>query len=95
LAGLDRRSFQDFVGTNAALQRLWSGLAKPGEEAVLSKCYLTRQAGALIKFAKSTNNPKLAAVLVKRAADLKAKVDETTPPIDRSPHAPDVEPSPN
>jgi hypothetical protein len=59
---------------------------------VISRRYLTRQASALIKFAKSTNNPKLAAVLVHRAADLKAQVDETTPPFDRSPHAPDVEP---
>jgi hypothetical protein len=62
---------------------------------VLSKRYLTRQAGVLIKFAKSTNNPKLAAVLVGRAADLKAQVDETMPPNDPSPQAPDVEPSAN
>jgi hypothetical protein len=59
---------------------------------VFSRRYLTRQASALIKFAKSTNNPKLAAVLVNRAADLKAQVDETMPPVDPSPHAPDVEP---
>jgi hypothetical protein len=59
---------------------------------VLSRRYLTRQASALIKFAKSTNNPKLAAVLVNRAADLKAQVDETMPPVNPSPHAPDVEP---
>jgi hypothetical protein len=63
-----------------------------GEEAVVSRRYLTRQASALIKFAKSTNNPKLAAVLVHRAADLKAQVDETMPPVDPSPEAPDVEP---
>jgi hypothetical protein len=54
-----------------------------------------RQARALISFAKSTNNPELAAVLVERAADLKAQVDEKMPPIDPSPKAPDVEPSPN
>jgi len=59
---------------------------------VISRRYLTRQASALIKFAKSTNNPKLAAVLVHRAADLKARVDETIPPIDPSLQAPDVEP---
>jgi hypothetical protein len=59
---------------------------------VVSRSYLTRQTSALIKFAQTTINPKLAAVLVHRAADLKAQVDETTPPIDRSPHAPDVEP---
>jgi hypothetical protein len=62
-------------------------------ETVVSRRYLMRQAGALIEFAKSTNNPELAAVLVERAADLKAQADETTPPIDPSPQAPDVEPS--
>jgi hypothetical protein len=61
-------------------------------EAVVSGRYLKRQASALIEFAKSTNNAELAAVLVSRAADLKAQVDETMPPIDPSPHAPDVEP---
>jgi hypothetical protein len=55
-------------------------------KALISKRYLTRQASALIKFAKSTNNPELAAVLVERAADLKAQVDEKMPPpYDRSP----------
>jgi hypothetical protein len=59
---------------------------------VVSRLYLTRQASALIKFAQSTINPKLAAVLVNRAADLKAQLDETMPPVDPSPHAPDIEP---
>jgi hypothetical protein len=30
-------------------------------------------------FAKSTNNPDLAAVLIEKAADLKSQVDETMP----------------
>lgn len=60
---------------------------------MVSRRYLTRQAGALIKFAKSTNNPELAAVPVEKAADLKAQVDETMSPVDSSPQAPDVEPS--
>jgi hypothetical protein len=59
---------------------------------VASRRYLTRQTSALIKFAQTTVNPKLAAVLVHRAADLKAQLDETMPPIDLSPLAPDVEP---
>ena len=62
---------------------------------MVSRRYLTRQAGALIKFAKSTNNPELAAVLVERAADLKAQVDEMLPQVDPSLEAPDVEPSPH
>jgi hypothetical protein len=61
-------------------------------EAVVSRRYLTRQTSALIKFAQTTINPKLAAVLVHRAADLKAQLDETMPPVDPSPQAPDVEP---
>ena len=72
---------------------IWSGAGQQRGETVVSRRYLTRQAGALIKFAKSTNNPELAAVLVERAAHLKAQVDETMPPIDPSPQAPDVEPS--
>jgi hypothetical protein len=60
-------------------------------KAVVSRRYLTRQASALIKFAQSTINPKLAAVLLNRAADLKAQLDETMPPVDPSPHAPDIE----
>ena len=62
---------------------------------MLSRQYLARQARALIEFAKSTTNPKLAAVLVERAADFKAKADEKLPAPDSTPQAPDVEPSPN
>jgi hypothetical protein len=50
----------------------------------------------LLKFANSTNNPQLAAVLIEKAADLKLQVDETSTTPDPSPLAPDVEPpSPN
>jgi hypothetical protein len=52
---------------------------------------LTRQAATLLKFARSTANSDLAAVLVEKAADLKSQVDETIPPPDPSPLAPDVE----
>jgi hypothetical protein len=45
-----------------------------------------------MKFAQTTINPKLAAVFVHRAADLKAQLDETMPSVDPSPQAPDVEP---
>ena len=70
---------------------LWLGWQQWGK-AVVSRRYLTRQASALIKFAQTTINPKLAAVLVHRAADLKAQLDETMPLVDPSPQAPDVEP---
>jgi hypothetical protein len=58
---------------------------------VVGRSYFTRQAATLM-FAKSTNNPDLAAVLIEKAADLKSQVDETMPP-DPSPLAPDVEPA--
>jgi len=59
---------------------------------VVGRSYFTRQATTLLKFAKSTNNPDLAAVLIEKAADLKSQVDETMSP-DPSPLAPDVEPA--
>ena len=59
---------------------------------MIGRYYFTRQATTLLKFAKSTNNPHLAAVLIEKAADLKAQVDETMSP-DPSPLAPDVEPA--
>jgi hypothetical protein len=59
---------------------------------VVGRSYFTRQATTLLKFAKSTKNPDLAAVLIEKAADLKSQIDETMPP-DPSPLAPDVEPA--
>jgi hypothetical protein len=44
-----------------------------------------------LKFAKSTTNPQLAAVLIEKAADLKSQVDESNLP-DAAPLAPDIEP---
>jgi hypothetical protein len=60
---------------------------------VVGRSYFTRQAATLLKFAKSTKNPELAAVLIERAADLKSQVDDTMPLTDASPLAPDVEPA--
>jgi hypothetical protein len=60
---------------------------------VVGRSYFTRQATTLLKFAKSTNNPELAAVLIERAADLKSQLDERMPAPDQSPLAPDVEPA--
>jgi hypothetical protein len=60
-------------------------------EGVASRQYLTRQATTLLKFAKTTKDPNVAAGFLEKAADLKSQVDETERP-DRSPYAPDVEP---
>jgi hypothetical protein len=57
---------------------------------VVGRQYLTRQATTLLKFAQSITDPKVAAALVQKAADLKSKVDESKAP-DPSPQAPDVE----
>jgi hypothetical protein len=59
---------------------------------VIGRPYLRRQAKTLLEFAKSTRDPRLAAVLVEKAADLTAKVDETIAAPDVTPLAPDVEP---
>jgi hypothetical protein len=58
---------------------------------VLGRVYFTRQATTLLKFARSTSNPELAATLVARAASLKARIDAVEKP-NPSPRAPDVEP---
>jgi hypothetical protein len=58
---------------------------------VVGRNYFTRQATILLKFAKSTSDPQLAAALIEKAADLKSRVDETMPPPDAGPQAPDVE----
>jgi hypothetical protein len=52
---------------------------------------LTRQAAFLLKFAKATSNPDLAAVLVQKAADLKTQTESPTLVPDKSPWPPDVE----
>jgi hypothetical protein len=62
-----------------------------GKKIVVGRHYFTRQAVTLIKFAQSTSDPKLAAALVEKASDLKSQSDETRPPADLGPHAPDVE----
>lgn len=59
---------------------------------MMGRLYFTRQAASLLKFAKATSNPELAAVLVQKAADLKAETDHPWHPSeDKSPVAPDVE----
>jgi hypothetical protein len=59
---------------------------------VAGRSYFARQAKTLLKFAQSTSNPELAAFLVEKAAALKIQVDESAPPPDLSPRAPDVAP---
>ncbi len=54
--------------------------------------HFVSQVASLLKFAKETTNPQLAAVLIEKAADLKSHVDESSTTLDPSHVAPDVEP---
>ena len=58
---------------------------------MLGRLYFARQASTLLRFAKSTSNPELAATLIARAANLKAQIDAVNKPCP-SLQAPDVEP---
>jgi hypothetical protein len=57
----------------------------------LASFYVTRQIATLLRFAKETSDPNIAAALVEKAADLKAQADDM-PPRDNGLQAPDVEP---
>jgi hypothetical protein len=58
---------------------------------VIGRNYFVRQATMLLKLAKSTNDPNLAATLIDRAAKIKSQIDDTAAAADQSPQAPDVE----
>jgi len=58
---------------------------------MVGRGYLSRQALALLSFARATGNPDLAAVLVEKASSLKSQADKIRPSGDVSPKAPDVE----
>jgi hypothetical protein len=60
---------------------------------VIGRYYFTRQVRTLLKFAQSTSNPQLAAVLVEKAAALQSQVDLSNARPCLNPHAPDVEPA--
>ena len=62
---------------------------------MVGRGYLSRQAMALLNFARATGNPELAALLVEKAASLKSQADEIAPSGDASPRPPDVEAGPS
>jgi hypothetical protein len=78
-------------GTKARLLRDVFGWATWGTS-VIGREYFVRQAATLLKFAQSTNNPQLAAILIGKAADLKSQVDESSTTPGPSPQVPDVQP---
>lgn len=62
--------------------------------AVPSKDYLIKQVATLLKFARQTSDPGVAAVLLGKAADLNEKVEQLPSlQTDMSPSPPDVLPT--
>ena len=55
-----------------------------GKVTVIGRRYFVRQAATLVEFAQSTNDPKLAAALVEKAANLLAQIDESSARSDLS-----------
>ena len=55
---------------------------------MVGKKYLAEQAATLLRFAKVTTDPDVAAGLLSKAADLSSKSEAA---VDASPQAPDVE----
>ena len=62
---------------------------------MLSRHYFVSQVASLLKFAKETTNPQLAAVLIEKAADLKFQVDESSTMPEPRTQAPDAQPEMN
>jgi hypothetical protein len=62
---------------------------------MIGKTYLARQAATLLRLAHLTRDRQQSASLAAKAADLKARLDETPEPEDISPRAPDVLPRMN
>jgi hypothetical protein len=58
---------------------------------MIAKDYFSRQAQLLLRLAKVTRDPKLAAGLTSKAADLQAKQDEAPLVPDGNPFAPDIQ----
>lgn len=58
---------------------------------MLSRRYVARQVASLLEYAQSTKDKRLSAVLIEKAADLKAQADEVPEKPDISPLAPDVQ----
>ena len=59
---------------------------------MIGKDYLARQAATLLRLAHLTRDQRQSASLAAKAAELKARSDDTPRPEDLSPLAPDVVP---
>ena len=59
---------------------------------MIGRDYFARQAAILLNFAKATKDPKVAAGLIEKAADVNLQVDEPGARPSPSALAPDVQP---
>jgi hypothetical protein len=60
----------------AGTKSRFCAVCQVGENIVIGRQYLVRQATTLIVFARSTNNPDRAAILIEKAAEFLARIDE-------------------
>ena len=59
----------------------WWTVKRNGLSTVLKHHFARQAAAALLKFAKATSDPQVAAALVEKAADLKDRLDGLPPPL--------------
>jgi hypothetical protein len=59
---------------------------------MIGRDYFVRQAATVLKFAKVTTNPQLAAVLIEKTADLRSQLDDAGTMPDPRAQTPVVEP---
>jgi len=89
----DKFTFGHCPGTKFSIAAFWRWAeGRIAGCIVLSRDYFVCQVTTLLKFAKATTNPQLAAVLIEKAADLKSQVDESNTMPDPTPQAPDAPP---
>ncbi len=85
-------TFEHSAGTKSRFLRSVPQAGQHGEIIVIGRLYFVRQAATLLKFAKSTANPELSAVLIEKAADLKSRLDDEITARGLSLEPPDVGP---
>jgi hypothetical protein len=80
-------------GTKSPGAAFWAlGAGRLAGNIMLSRNYFVSQVTSLLKFAQETTDPKLAAVLIEKAADLKSQVDESSMTPAATARAPEVRP---
>ena len=72
------------------MRNVGGALGYHGKIHVIGKAYFVRQAAILLGMAKATTDPKIAAALLDKAAEL--QVNKPSATADLTPLAPDVEP---